>query len=333
MAIFVLVCVICIQLSFAQSYTVAIKQASPFVNITDSGDVEGFSIDLLRELYPASSFEYKIYPTVQSHIDAVSNGSVDFGIAATTITAQRELAVDFTHPFYDSSLGVAVRESQSKNIIQLLFSPELLTTILVLFVYMIACGHIIWWIEKGKGFDKKYKKGVSKGMWWTIVTMSTVGYGDVVPETPRGKAFGSFVIITGIMLFGLIIAQLSSLSVAEKVGVVDSIADLDGKQVAVIVGAQSQSEVLELGATLLEVDTIEQGFEAVKDRRAVAFVHDEPLLRPLPNEIVMLDTFAPSPYGIMTPIGSHLREDINRRLLQLHESGGHQQLVEAYFGD
>jgi hypothetical protein len=39
-----------------------------------------------------------------------------------------------------------------------------------------------------------------------FVTMSTVGYGDVYPKKPLGKAFASFVIIIGIAIFGFTVA-------------------------------------------------------------------------------------------------------------------------------
>ena len=35
-------------------------------------------------------------------------------------------------------------------------------------------------------------------MWWSIVTLTTVGYGDVYPVTSMGKFFGSIIIILGI---------------------------------------------------------------------------------------------------------------------------------------
>jgi voltage-gated potassium channel len=40
-------------------------------------------------------------------------------------------------------------------------------------------------------------------MWWTIVTMATVGYGDIVPVTALGKFFGGFVMILGIAMFAV----------------------------------------------------------------------------------------------------------------------------------
>ena len=39
---------------------------------------------------------------------------------------------------------------------------------------------------------------IPQSMWWAIVTLTTVGYGDVYPITPLGQIFGSIIIILGI---------------------------------------------------------------------------------------------------------------------------------------
>ncbi len=42
-----------------------------------------------------------------------------------------------------------------------------------------------------------------QALWWAVVTMTTVGYGDVVPVTPGGRVLASFVMICGLGVFGL----------------------------------------------------------------------------------------------------------------------------------
>jgi voltage-gated potassium channel len=54
-------------------------------------------------------------------------------------------------------------------------------------------------------------------LWWGIVTMTTVGYGDLVPETRVGRITAVFVMLTGVALLGTVAASLASLFRAEDV--------------------------------------------------------------------------------------------------------------------
>ena len=51
---------------------------------------------------------------------------------------------------------------------------------------------------------------IPAAMWWGIVTLTTVGYGDIYPVTPLEKFIGSFVVISGIGLFALPAGILAS---------------------------------------------------------------------------------------------------------------------------
>jgi voltage-gated potassium channel len=51
---------------------------------------------------------------------------------------------------------------------------------------------------------------IPSAMWWGIVTLATVGYGDVYPVTPWGRLIGSIVVILGIGLFALPTGVLAS---------------------------------------------------------------------------------------------------------------------------
>lgn len=45
----------------------------------------------------------------------------------------------------------------------------------------------------------KKAEGFPKTMWWAIITLTTVGYGDVVPATAMGKVVASVVALTGLL--------------------------------------------------------------------------------------------------------------------------------------
>jgi len=50
---------------------------------------------------------------------------------------------------------------------------------------------------------------VSDGLWWAFVTLTTVGYGDIVPITAGGRIVAVFTMIFGISIYSLMIANLT----------------------------------------------------------------------------------------------------------------------------
>ncbi len=53
-----------------------------------------------------------------------------------------------------------------------------------------------------------------KGIYWAIVTLTTVGFGDIVPKTPLGQVISSLVMITGYSIIavptGIFTAELAN---------------------------------------------------------------------------------------------------------------------------
>ncbi|OQY01846.1 MAG: hypothetical protein B6I26_02460 [Desulfobacteraceae bacterium 4572_130] len=70
----------------------------------------------------------------------------------------------------------------------------------------------------GSVFLVFFEKNISffDGLWWSIVTMTTVGYGDISPITVGGRIVAFFVMISGIGLLGLLTATVAGMFVENK---------------------------------------------------------------------------------------------------------------------
>jgi voltage-gated potassium channel len=62
--------------------------------------------------------------------------------------------------------------------------------------------------------DRKEFPSIGLGMWWAIGTVSTVGYGDVVPTETAGRIVAAAVMVVGIGFLSLITATVASVLVS-----------------------------------------------------------------------------------------------------------------------
>jgi voltage-gated potassium channel Kch len=82
-----------------------------------------------------------------------------------------------------------------------------LTVIIGLLIVSIGSISIVWVEADAPGSE------ITTGgdaMWWSLVTISTVGYGDEVPVTSAGRVIGAFMIVIGVALFTTITSYLAS---------------------------------------------------------------------------------------------------------------------------
>ena len=93
---------------------VGTRQVPPFAMRDAAGNWTGIRIDLWLEITARSSWSADddsvvfVEMDISALIDSIEAGTVDVGVAAFTVTRARERRVDFSHPFYNSGLSIAI---------------------------------------------------------------------------------------------------------------------------------------------------------------------------------------------------------------------------------
>lgn len=85
---------------------------------------------------------------------------------------------------------------------------DLAITLLVALVLLILSSTLMFYIEHDSQPDKF--ANIGQALWWSVATLTTVGYGDVYPITSLGKFFGAIIAIIGIGIIALPTGIISS---------------------------------------------------------------------------------------------------------------------------
>ncbi|MGB0095139.1 MAG: potassium channel family protein [Solirubrobacteraceae bacterium] len=72
------------------------------------------------------------------------------------------------------------------------------------FIVVIAGGIAI------RAIDHREYSSIWEGMWWSVQTVTTVGYGDVTPKDTAGKIVGVIVMLEGIAFLAIVTAAITS---------------------------------------------------------------------------------------------------------------------------
>src|SRR5882757_1713540 len=156
-----------------------VTRVLPPVVVDQSGTLTGFSIDLWSKIAErlALKSNYQIAPDVRVLLEDVRSGKADIGVAAISITAEREVEFDFSQPILNAGLQIMVRGKGQDtdtnplwDLLGLLFSKTILVWLGIAMLLILVPAHLVWFVEcKHPGGiipTQKYIPGIFYAMYW-----------------------------------------------------------------------------------------------------------------------------------------------------------------------
>jgi voltage-gated potassium channel Kch len=74
-----------------------------------------------------------------------------------------------------------------------------------LMLFLVACFLGVLVVPFEIGAPKARITNIGEGLWWAVITITGVGYGDFFPVTPSGRIIGVILAISGVVMLGLMI--------------------------------------------------------------------------------------------------------------------------------
>jgi len=324
---------------------VGVVAAPPAYIKTADNKWEGFSVEIWQAVAQdmGVAFEFREFSNLESLLSALKQREIDV-IPALAVSDRFESAMDFSQSYLKSGLSIAVPaegvDYRWMNVIKSVFSPQILKAIVLLFLMSLVVGIIVWSFEKRRNsemFGDGNVKGIGHGIWWAMVTMTTVGYGDKSPKTMGGRISAIiWMIFSIVFIAGFTAAITTQLTLTELRGKVHGFNDLYNARVGCIGGSEGFAFLTKKGVAAIPFQSVQAGLSAVASKKIDAFVQDEKILqylikKELPGRVqVIAGTFDEYFVSIALQRDSPLRKPINQALLKFMKTESWAELLNRY---
>ncbi len=323
---------------------VGIKSAPPFV-IKEGDKWKGLTVNIWEHIAKSNQITtvYKEMP-MDEITQQLSEGMIDVGLGAITVSASREVKFNFSNAYYPSGLGIMFQQDKSTalKIALNLISGNFIQIIFLLCLVLFGVGFFIWMAERRKNPDEFESgiKGVLSGFWWSAVTMTTVGYGDKSPKTGWGRIIGFVWMFASLIMVSYFTASIASALTVQQIGEqFNDPSDLNKVRVGAIAGTFTETYFTENRISYITAQNLEELTQMLKNGEIEAIVADYPLLKYYLNTHKK-EQFKMLPHKIheffyAIPIGENvlLREQINQSLQQYIETEEWQDQLFNYLGE
>ena len=325
---------------------IPIQDSEPFV-IKQEERIEGMIVDVWDEIAEEQDIEYEWVhqDNYANALDAVAQGDIDIFVGPISITPTRLEKVEFTLPVDEFEI-VILSQAQAPSLwsrIRPFVGITAISSLVLLIVSVFIVGNLIWWAERKVNsghFPKEYLPGIRNGMWFAMVTMTTVGYGDFAPITNLGRFVAAIWMLITLLALSSITAGLASamtISLANQSRPrFSSVEDIRQAKIATVSGWASSRWANYYNADITEAPTLEEAVSLVAENKVDGFIADRVTLSYYLEQNPELDlsianfTIANELYGFALSKDSEVTHDLNSVIMQMRQNTEIQELKEKW---
>ena len=331
-----------------QTLRIAVYDVPPYGYVDSDGSISGVSVDLWRRVAEQMEWSFRLIPVadMETIISGLEQGRFDAAIGAITVTPERAARVDFSYPAHRSGVAVALRKETGP--ISALTSygaavAELTPLIMLAMMMLVFIGIAMWIVERrvrsASSGSESSVVSLRDGLYWAVVTMTTVGYGDKTPKTTLGRAVTAVWMLGSVVLVSLLSTTLVSRLTADRVESRDVAASIDlrGKKLAAVAHSSGAEYLDQLHLQYIKYKDLPEALESLANGRSSAVVNSVGALqyyisKHYPREIEV-------PQGVLTlayiaialPEHSPIKKPIDRALIRITNSPEWKTLEDKFF--
>lgn len=267
---------------------VGVIEAPPLYMKKADGQWEGLGVEIWNAVAQDIGvlFEFREYNRFGLLLEAIEHGEIDV-IPSLPAELKYEITMDLSQAYYKSGLAIAIPAEGGDykwiNVVAKIFSKDILKAVALLLLSCLAAGVIVCLFERRQNremFGKGAVKGIGQGIWWSVVTMTTVGYGDKTPKTAGGRFFAIIWMLFSIVFIAGFTANITtSLTINALRGKVHGFKDLYNTRVGTISKSEASDFLTSHGIAIIPFENIQEGLNAVAGNKIDAFVLNEIMLK------------------------------------------------------
>jgi len=319
--------------------------APPLYVKTADNEWRGFGIELWQAVAQRLNvvFEFQEYGGLGPLLDAIKNKEIDV-IPSLSVEEQYEPILDFSHSYLKSGLAIAVPAegvgSRWMGVVESICSTHILAAVGLLLLMSLAAGIIVWAFERRRNsemFGEGTVKGIGHGIWWSLVTLTTVGYGDKAPKTLGGRITAFiWMLFSIVFISGFTASITTSLTISELRGKVRGFDDLYNVRVGSVARSEGAHFLTKHGITVTPFESLQEALQAVTSKKIDALVADEIVLKYLAKHEfrgriqVIPGIFDEYFVSIALQEQSPLRKSVNKALLKFMKTEEWSELMNRY---